>query len=98
MNKLPVRQTIRFAYAFAFGEIGTIIGLVWLPTVLIAILQFLPYALGMQAQGYDGRAAGVAGLGNLAFFSLTLILYAVNAVSVTRQALELRKGAASVYF
>lgn len=98
MNKLPVLKTIRFAYAFAFGDIGTIIGLVWLPTLLIAILQFLPYALGTQSATDGKAAAGAAGLANLAFLSFALILYAVNAVSVTRQALGLRKGGASFHF
>ena len=49
MNKINVWNAIRFAYAFTFGDIGTIIGLIWLPTLLIAVLQFLPYALGTQA-------------------------------------------------
>lgn len=96
MNKVPVLKTIRFAYAFTFGEIGTIIGLIWFPTLLIGILQFLPYGLGTQTAGQDG--VGAASMANLVFFSGGLVLYAVNAVSVTRQALGLRKGGASFHF
>ena len=40
MNKIPVGQTIRFAYAFTLGEIGTIIGLIWVPTLINAVATF----------------------------------------------------------
>src|SRR6185437_697887 len=40
MNKIPVGQTIRFAYAFTFGEIGTVIGLTWIPTLINAVATF----------------------------------------------------------
>jgi hypothetical protein len=98
MNKIPVWKTIRFAYAFTFGDIGTIIGLIWLPTLLIAVLQFLPYALGTQAAAEDPATAATASLANFAFFSASLILYAVNAVAVMQHALGLRKGGATVHF
>jgi len=98
MNKISVWNTIRFAYAFTFGDIGTIIGLIWLPTVLIAVLQFLPYALGTQAPDPDPATAATAALANLAFFAGGLLLYAMNAVSVMRQALGLRHGGATVHF
>jgi hypothetical protein len=98
MNKIPVWKTIRFAYAFAFGDIGTIIGLIWLPTLLIALLQFLPYALGTLAVDQDsGNAAGAA-VANLLFYAAGLILFAMNAVVVMRQALGLRQGGATVHF
>jgi hypothetical protein len=98
MNKISVWNTIRFAYAFSFGDIGTIIGLIWLPTLLIAVLQFLPYALGTQAPDQDPANAATAALANLAFFAGGLILYAMNAVSVMRQALGLRHGGATIHF
>jgi hypothetical protein len=98
MNKIPVWKTIRFAYAFTFGDIGTIIGLIWLPTLLIAVLQFLPYALGTQAPNQDPATNAAAALANLAFFAGGLILYAINAVAVMRQALGLRQGGATIHF
>jgi hypothetical protein len=98
MNKISVWNSIRFAYAFTFGDIGTIIGLIWLPTLLIAVLQFLPYALGTQAPDADPANAATAALANLAFFAGGLILYAMNAVSVMRQALGLRHGGATIHF
>src|SRR5256885_4893359 len=57
MTKLPVGSTIRHAYSFTFGELGTIIGLCWLPLVLIAILQFLPYAFGGDPMAAPENAA-----------------------------------------
>ncbi len=99
MNKIPVWKTIRFAYAFTFGEIGTIIGLIWLPTLLIAVLQFLPYALGTQVVDQEPAAAVAASaFANLAFFAAALLLYAMNAAAVIRQALGLRQGGATIHF
>jgi hypothetical protein len=100
MTRLPVADTIRFAYTFAFGQIGAIIGLVWLPLVVVAFLQFLPYALGTAYTAASGSAAEATGATviNLAFSTTALVLYAMNFVSVTRQALGLRQGAASIHF
>lgn len=100
MTKIPVAETIRFAYDFAFGQIGAIIGLVWLPLIIVAFLQFLPYALGTAYSAAGGSTAEAAGatLINLAFSTTALVLYSMNFVSVTRQALGLRQGAASVHF
>jgi hypothetical protein len=58
-RKLSVGPAIRFAFRFAFGQLGTIIGLVWAPMVAIAVLTFLPHALGDAGalQGTDGAVA-----------------------------------------
>ncbi|HVZ90500.1 MAG TPA: hypothetical protein VG843_02525 [Rhizomicrobium sp.] len=99
MNKLPVADTIRFAYRFAFGELGTVIGLIWAPMLAIAILRFLPYGLGDYAVSPDNPAAqGEAALRSLLFAALSILLYACVNVAVTRQALGLRKGGAVFYF
>jgi hypothetical protein len=100
MTKLPVADAIRFAYGFAFGQIGAIIGLVWLPLVILAILQFLPYAIGTAYAPGSTAPTEVAGTAvlNLAFSAAALVLYAMNCVAVTRQALGLRQGAASLHF
>ncbi|HTT84026.1 MAG TPA: hypothetical protein VMF67_11135 [Rhizomicrobium sp.] len=98
MTKLSAIGAIRFAYGFAFGQIGAIIGLAWLPLVLVAILQFLPYAIGTAYPGGDAAQEGGAAALNLTFSTAALMLYAINCVSVTRQALGLRQGTASVHF
>ena len=60
MNKLPVGEATRFAYAFTIRELGTIIGLIWIPMVALAIISFLPYALGdnMPSPDINPTAAG----------------------------------------
>jgi hypothetical protein len=98
MTRLSVAGAIRFAYGFAFQQIGAIIGLVWLPLVLVAVLQFLPYVIGTAYPGPDPAEEGRAAALNLTFSTAVLALYAMNCVVVTRQALGLRKGAATVHF
>jgi hypothetical protein len=100
MNKIPVGKTIAYAYSFAFGQLGTIIGLCWLPLVLAAVLQFLPWAFGGNPMAAPGTAAeqGQHALESLASSLLMVLLYAVIYVPVTRQALGLRQGSAMVHF
>jgi ABC-type uncharacterized transport system permease subunit len=98
MTRLSIAGAIRFAYGFVFTQIGAIIGLVWLPLVLVAILQFLPYAIGTAFPGGDPAEQGSAAALNLAFSTAALMLYAMNFVAVTRQALGVRQGSASIHF
>lgn len=87
MPKLSVAGAIRFAYLFVFEQIGAIIALVWLPLVIVAVLQFLPYAIGTAwPAGTVAEQAGASVL-NVAFSTAVLVLYAMNCVAVTRQAL-----------
>jgi len=53
MNKIPVGEAVRFAYEFTFRELGTIIGLIWVPMVALAVINFLPYALGDMTPSPD---------------------------------------------
>jgi hypothetical protein len=96
MNKLPVGQTIRFAYAFTFGEIGTVLGLIWIPTVLNAVGGFLVFGLA-PAAATDGSPGPQFGLLML-YFVVAFLLAAMMAVAVTQQALGLRKGPALAHF
>jgi len=100
MNKLPAGPTIRFAYSFAFGQLGTIIGLIWAPMVVIAVLRFLPYGLGDTALSPDQNLAAfnAAQLRIVVFGLASLFFYACVCVSVTQQALGLRKGTAIFHF
>ncbi len=98
MNKLPVGQTIRFAYAFTFGEIGTVIGLIWIPTLINAVIGF--FVAGayyrVMADSFDSglppAGAGVTLQFILTFFSMLLL--AMIGVAITRQAMGLRQGPA----
>ena len=95
MNKLPVGQTIRYAYAFTFGEIGTVIGLIWIPTLINSVVSF--FALGAYytaaatsfESGLPPMGAAV-GLPFLAAF-LSMMLVSMIGVAITQQALGLRQ-------
>lgn len=99
MPKLSVAGAIRFAYTFVFEQIGAIIALVWLPLLIVAVLQFLPYAIGTAwPAGTPVEQAGASAL-NLAFSAAALVLYGMNCVAVTRQALgQKRKSDGAVHF
>ncbi len=97
MNKIPVGKTIRFAYAFTFGDIGTIIGLIWIPAVLNAVVSFL------ALRGYDASASASGGVPpGFGLLMLSIIfgalIFAVIAVAVTQQALGLREGSTLAHF
>lgn len=100
MKKLPVGEAIRFAYHFTFGQLGTIIGLVWIPLVVIAVLQFLPYGMGdaMLSREDNPAAYGSAQLRAIIFMFVIVLMYACLFVSVTQQALGLRQGGAIYHF
>ena len=100
MTKIPVGETVRFAYRFTFSQLGTIIGLIWLPMVAIALLEFLPYAMGdagLRAD-QDPNAVGAAALRNIVFWLVSVLFYAMVNVAVVQQALGLRSGTALMHF
>jgi hypothetical protein len=100
VNRLSVRETVAFAYRFTFQELGTIIGLIWLPMVAIGVLEFLPYGLGDAnlTADQDPNALGAAALRGIVFWLVSVLFYACVNVAVVRQALGLRKGTAVAYF
>ena len=101
MNKIPVGQTIRFAYAFTFGEIGTVIGLIWIPTVINSVGSFVLFGVLNGVEEGPGGVPIMAGpqLGlMMLYFVVAFFLAAMMAVAVTQQALGLRKGPAFAHF
>lgn len=94
MNKLPVGRTILDAYRFAFSQLGTVIGLIWFPMVLAALLDFLPMLTGGDGATQDSAVA----FESLAATLLALLLYAIMYVAVVRQALGIRQGPAVFHF
>ena len=98
MNRIPVGRTIRFAYAFTFGEIGTVIGLIWIPTLLNAVIGFFVNRAYYQALA-DSADSGLPPGGSEAALPFVLVfismlLLAMIAVAITRQAMGLRQGPA----
>lgn len=94
MAKVPVRKTILFSYGFTFGNIGAIIGQIWLPVLLLTLGSYYvlsPYYETMSRALAEDNAAlmGQASVGMLFYLVASLILYAMIYVAVTRTALGL---------
>ena len=103
MKKIPVLATIREACDFTFTHLGAIIGLIWLPMILITVIGF--FVLQRFFDAYAGALAsgsaasmGPESLGVLCFFVAVLLLSTMMAVPVTQLALGTRKQGALVYF
>jgi len=103
MRKIPVGETIRFAYQFTLGQIGTIIGLIWIPAVLTAVGSYFfgqMYARHMADAFASGASAG-GGTELLLLFCyqfVALLFAAIMLTAVTQLALGLRSGPAVAHF
>ncbi|MGH6871312.1 MAG: hypothetical protein ACREHE_07385 [Rhizomicrobium sp.] len=103
MNKIPVGKTIKYAYTFTFENLGAIIGLIWIPTVLITVGGFFAetsFGTAIVSAMRENRpaVAGQAMISLLAWYFVSLLLTAVASAAVSRQALGLRKGPAVAHF
>lgn len=103
MKKIPVTQTIQAAYSFVFTHLGAIIGLIWLPMVLVTVIGFFVeqryYAAAADALASNSPAnLGPATLGLFCYFIAKLLLYAVMYVPVVQLALGQRKEGALLHF
>jgi hypothetical protein len=101
--KIPAFRTIARAYDFAFGNLATILGLIWLPLGLQAAASYLVMtryfgALETLVAKRDFSALGYLPGEFFLFAVATLFLSAVIAVPVMRQALGERRGGAFVHF
>jgi hypothetical protein len=94
MTTIPVMTTIRDTYRFTFGQFGKIVGLIWLPAVLMAVSSFflkLPYLRFVANNpGQEDLILqhGPLVLGLYASGLLEVVLYAVMVTAVTREALH----------
>src|ERR1700761_6772892 len=103
MKKIPVTQTIKAAYAFVFAHLGAIIGLIWIPMVLVTVLGFFVeqryYAAAADALASDNYARlGPSAISLFCYFVAAILLYAVMLVPVTQLALGQRKDGAIAHF
>ncbi len=55
MQKIPVTRTIQAAYRFVFTHLGAIIGLIWLPMVLVTVTGSF-----VEQHYYDAAAEALA--------------------------------------
>jgi hypothetical protein len=102
MQKIPVGQTIAFAYRYVFAHIGTIIGLTWLPAVLSSGVSYVAYSYAaahrVELEANDPQAAGAYFFLSLFSLLVTLLAVAIIAVAITRQVLGQRSTGVIVYF
>lgn len=103
MRRLPVVATIRDAYAFAFGQLGGIIGLIWIPMVLLTVAQFFTLLRYYNAMidflaTHNVTTLGPACLMLLAAMAAALLLYAIMFVSVSQLALGNRQPGVIAHF
>jgi len=103
MKKIPVLATIRDAYNFATTHLGAIIGLIWLPMILVTVIGFFvfqryldAYAGALASGDYAGM--GPVSLGVLCFSIAALLLFTMMSVPVTQLALGTRQQGALVHF
>ena len=93
MNKIPVIQTIKESYRFTFGGLGTVIGLIWLPIVVLTVGGYFitgQYISGMSGamQSGDLGQSGPLFLRLLSFGIVKIVLQAMIAVAIVREILK----------
>ena len=103
MEKIPVWRSIGRAYGFAFGNLATIIGLIWLPTLILLASGYFTiahYFAGVLTAFANGnRYAAYAGAGYFYLYQIAALLFeAIIVVPVMRLVLGLREKPASIHF
>jgi hypothetical protein len=103
MRRVPIAATIRDAYAFTATHLGGIIGLIWVPMVIVTVAQFFTFHryyndfIDFMASG-NAAQMGPSVLLMLGYIVAALLLYAVMFVAVTQLALGTRSNGAIVHF
>lgn len=103
MKKIPVLDTIRFAYSYTFTHLGTIIGLIWVPMVILAVPGYFVTSYYYSAvpdalAAGDVATVGRAGLLVIVWGLVSLLISSIMYVAVTQHALELREGQVIAHF
>jgi hypothetical protein len=104
MKKIPVGPTIASAYRFLVTEIGTIVGIAWLPAVLSSTVSYFARAYAVENRALldtgDPQAAGIYLLLSLASLLVLLFASSMVAVAITRAVMgqERPAGALLLYF
>ena len=92
MNKIPVAQPVVESYRFTFGGLSKVIGLIWLPVVILTVggyFTLVPYFSNMAGalDAGDTGQQGVLLLRQLAVEIVAIVLMAMIAVAVAREIL-----------
>ena len=99
MTRVPVGRSIAHAYEFLFGRFFQIIGTAWLPALVYGVGYYLVliHAQAWVNIGDPASLVRTAGLVVLALLSAVLI-HAVIAISLTQEALGVRKDLTLAHF
>lgn len=96
MSKVPVGASIAHAYGFLFGRFFQIIGTAWVPALLYGLGYFVCLnAFHPSAQPPDPAVILVPALAAFAFF---LVIRSVLGISLTQEALGVRKDLTLAHF
>ncbi|HEY4075304.1 MAG TPA: hypothetical protein VGM26_00095 [Rhizomicrobium sp.] len=103
MRRVPVVATIRDAYTFALTHLGGIIGLIWVPTVLLTVMGFFSsqrfYNDYIEAIAADNAAAlGPGLLVMLGYLVAMLLLQAMIHVAIVQLAMGSRNASVVAHF
>jgi hypothetical protein len=93
MKKIPVGQTIVAAYRFTFVGLENVIGLIWLPIIVLTVADYFINGAFYTAQAAaldsgDASRLGPMLVGQLGFQFVELALKAMIAVAICRQILK----------
>jgi hypothetical protein len=93
MTKIPVGETVASAYRFAFVELEKIIGAIWLPAIVLTIIDYFVNGSMLAARGAamsSGDASQLAPVvaGQIGYVFIALLLKAVIAVAICREILK----------
>lgn len=103
MARIPVVATIRDAYSFTVNHLGGIIGLIWVPMLLLIVMFFFSihryYSDVIEVlNGGNASILGPTLLMMLGFVVAALLLQAIMYVSVVQLALGQRTAPAVAHF
>jgi hypothetical protein len=100
MRKIPVGQTIAQSYRFVFANYLSLLGIAWLPLVIMAVVSFAYMRLATQGFGASDDPAAAAPNFPLAvlFYILILGLMVVVVVGMVREVFGTRGGPRFLYF
>lgn len=93
MNKIPVGQTVASAYRFTFVGLEKVIGLIWLPIIVLTVADYFINGAFYTAQATaldtgDAARLGPMLVGQLGFQFVELTLKAMIAVAICREILK----------
>ena len=103
MARVPVVATIRDAYVFTAANLGGIIGLIWIPMVLVTVMGFFSFQRYYNAVIEAMASGATATLGPtmlmmLGYIVAALLLHAMMYVAVVQLALGTRSAPPWAHF